>query len=113
MFTDNNHWKVGGLSKDKRFSRGGARDGRADDQCCSLGFGGRAMAIYRVYKLGDDGRISGPPHVVDCRDDEAAMREAHRLLRGHVREVWDLARFVGRIVPARKRTHTEEPPTKP
>jgi len=71
------------------------------------------MAVYRVYKLRDDGRISGPPHVIDCRDDEAAMREARRLLRGHRREVWDLARFVGRIDPMRKQTYTEEPPTKP
>lgn len=71
------------------------------------------MAIYRVYKLRDDGRVSGPPDVVDCRDDEAAMREACRLLRGHACEVWDLARFVGRIDPARRRTYTEEPPTKP
>jgi hypothetical protein len=71
------------------------------------------MAVYRVYKLRDDGRISGPPHVIDCRDDETAMREAGRLLRGHRREVWDLARFVGRIDPTRKRTCTEEPPTKP
>jgi hypothetical protein len=71
------------------------------------------MAVYRVYKLRDDGRISGPPHVIDCGDDEAAMREAHRLLKGHVREVWDLARFVGRIDPTGKRTYTEEPSTKP
>ena len=65
------------------------------------------MPVYRVYKLRDDGRISGPPHVIDCRDDEAAMREARRLLEGHVCEVWDLARFVGRIDPVWKRTHTE------
>ena len=65
------------------------------------------MAVYRVYKLRDDGRISGPPHVIDCSDDDAAMREARRLLKGHVHEVWDLARFVGRIDPVWKRTHTE------
>jgi hypothetical protein len=50
------------------------------------------MAVYRVYKLRDDGRISGPPHVIDCSDDDAAMREVRRLLKGHVREVWDLCR---------------------
>ena len=65
------------------------------------------MTIYRVYKLREDGRVSGPPHVIDCRDDEAALLEARRLFRGHLREVWDLARFVGRIDPVWKRTHTE------
>jgi hypothetical protein len=71
------------------------------------------MTVYRVYKLREDGRISGAPHVIDCRDDEAAMREARRLLRDHVREVWDLARFVGRIDPAPERTYSKEPSTKP
>ena len=70
------------------------------------------MTVYRVYKLREDGRISGPPHVIDCRDDEVAMREARRLLQGHVREVWDLARFVGRINPARKPTQLGERPNK-
>jgi hypothetical protein len=69
------------------------------------------MTVYRVYKLSEDGRVSGPPHVIDCRDDEAAMCEARSLLRGHVREVWDLARFVGRIDPARKRTYSGDPST--
>jgi hypothetical protein len=55
------------------------------------------MPIYRVYKLRDDGRISGPPHIIDCRDDETAVREARGVLNGHVREVWDLARFVVRL----------------
>jgi len=36
------------------------------------------------------------------------MREARGLLKGHVREVWDLARFVGRIEPARKRIPSGE-----
>jgi hypothetical protein len=70
------------------------------------------MTIYRVYKLREDGRVSGPPHVVDCRDDDAAMQEARGLLQGHVREVWDLARFVGRIEPVRKRIHSGERSTK-
>ena len=69
------------------------------------------MAVYRVYKIRDDGRVSGPPHVIDCRDDEAAMREAHRLLTGQVREVWDLARLVGRIDPMAG-TYDEEPSAK-
>jgi hypothetical protein len=71
------------------------------------------MTVYRVYKLRKDGRISGPPHVIDCRHDEAAMREARRRLQGDVREVWDLARFVGRIDPAQNRTHSGEQSTKP
>ena len=59
------------------------------------------MTVYRVYKLREDGRISGPPHVIDCRDDETAMREARRLLRGYAREVWDLARLVGKSIHAK------------
>jgi hypothetical protein len=70
------------------------------------------MTIYRVYKLRDDGRISGAPQVIDCRDDEAAMLEARRLVKGHVREVWDLARFVGRIDPIGRRIPFREPSTK-
>jgi hypothetical protein len=70
------------------------------------------MTIYRVYKLRADGRVSGPPQVIDCRDDEAALHEAHQLFGGHLREVWDLARLVGRIDPASKRTRSEEPSTK-
>jgi hypothetical protein len=66
------------------------------------------MTVYRVYRLREDGRISGPPHVADCRDDEAAMREAHGVLKGHEGEVWDLARFVGRIEPAQKRIRSGE-----
>jgi hypothetical protein len=58
------------------------------------------MPVYRVYKLRADGRVSGPPCVIDCRDDEAAMQAAEGLLKGHTREVWDLARFVGRLDPA-------------
>lgn len=77
-----------------------------------VGLGG-AMTVYRVYKLREDGRVSGPPHVIDCHDDEAALQEAHRLFRGHLREVWDLARFVGRIDPARHRTYFEQPLAKP
>ena len=70
------------------------------------------MTVYRVYKLREDGRVSGPPNVIDCRDDEAALREARRLFRGHLREVWDLARFVGRIDPTRRQTDFEEPAAK-
>jgi hypothetical protein len=70
------------------------------------------MTVYRVYKLREDGRVSGPPHVIDCRDDEAALREARRLFRGHLREVWDLARFVGKIDPARRPADFEEPASK-
>jgi hypothetical protein len=51
------------------------------------------MAVYHVYKLRDDGPISGAPHVIDCRDDEAAMREARRLLRGDAHEVRECTAF--------------------
>ena len=59
------------------------------------------MPIYRVYKLRNDGHVSGPPKVIDCRDDDAALREAQDLHKEHSCEVWDLARFVGRLDPTR------------
>jgi hypothetical protein len=70
------------------------------------------MTVYRVYKLREDGRVSGPPHVIVCRDDEAAMREAHGMLKDHAREVWDLARFVGKIEAEPKRIFSAQRSTK-
>jgi hypothetical protein len=46
------------------------------------------MPDYRFYYLGKDGRVAGPPKVVDCNDDEAAAEEAKQFLDGRVIEIW-------------------------
>jgi hypothetical protein len=45
------------------------------------------MAIYRIYRMDQDGHVAGPADFVDCADDQKAMDI----------EVWDGARCVGKI----------------
>jgi hypothetical protein len=58
---------------------------------------GELMPHYRIYTVDIDGYISGPPSVVTCGDDDEATRRAKDLLNGSDVELWDGARFVGRI----------------
>jgi hypothetical protein len=60
------------------------------------------VPFYRVYALGDDGHVVGPPTLINCDDDEAATREAQRILKNRVLEVWSLTRIVARLDPPRK-----------
>jgi hypothetical protein len=55
------------------------------------------MPHYRIYTVDIDGHISGPPSVESCGDDDEANRRAKDLLNGSDVELWDGARFVGRI----------------
>jgi hypothetical protein len=57
------------------------------------------MPTYRVYTLSKDEHIQSPPRVIDCPDDEAAIKEARRWLDGHALEVWDQHRKIGRLEP--------------
>jgi hypothetical protein len=68
---------------------------------------GRAVRLYRVYTLGEDGRVAGPPHLIECDDDSAAMREAQRILNDRVLEIWNLTRLVAKLEPLRRRLHSE------
>jgi hypothetical protein len=61
------------------------------------------MANYRFYVLDKHDHVREPPQVFECRDDEAAVENAVRLLNGQVIEVWDHSRRVVRLEPAGKR----------
>lgn len=57
------------------------------------------MPEYRLYKIGPDGHIAGPPPVVECQDDLIAIKEARKLLDGHDIEIWQGSRIVSYLVP--------------
>ena len=61
------------------------------------------MPDYRFYVVNKDGHIAGPPLVVDCADDEAAVKEAKQLVDGGVIEIWQRARKVKYLTPDKKR----------
>ena len=55
------------------------------------------MGDYRVYTLDGSGKTTGPPYVVRCEDDDAALILAQRLADDHTREIWEGARRVATI----------------
>ena len=55
------------------------------------------MADYRIYKLDKDGRIVGPPEIVTCENDEAALVIAQQYVDGLAIELWADARRVALI----------------
>jgi hypothetical protein len=57
------------------------------------------VPFYRVYEFGGDNHIVGPPILIKCDDDDAATREAQRILKGRALEVWSLTRLVARLDP--------------
>lgn len=55
------------------------------------------MGDYKLYVMGDNGRIV-KRRDIDLPDDETAFCKAKELSQGeYVIEVFDLARFVGRV----------------
>jgi hypothetical protein len=60
---------------------------------------GGSVPDYRVYKLNHDGHISEPPHVLTCRNDEEAQREARKLLALQALEIWCGSHKVATIKP--------------
>ncbi len=70
------------------------------------------MPQYRVYRLDAAGHVAAPPDLLDVQDDEEAMRRAKLLLDGMALEVWQAARFVGQLDPARDaEAKPDRPPT--
>lgn len=57
------------------------------------------MIAYRLYRLDSDGRVSGPPRIVQCEDDDAVLIEARNYLDGHAIEIWRDNKLVG-LIPA-------------
>lgn len=55
------------------------------------------MVTYRVFMLVSDHRMVGSK-IIECSTDDEAMTVAPRLPGNHQAvEVWELARFVGRV----------------
>ena len=52
------------------------------------------MPEYRLFTFNDAGHITGPAAVIQCADDDAAIKEAKQLLDGHDIEVWQGTRIV-------------------
>jgi hypothetical protein len=63
------------------------------------------MPEYRAYIIGIDGRrfIKATQFLSDHADDAAAMKAAEQLVDKHDVELWDCARLVARIDPAKLR----------
>jgi hypothetical protein len=57
------------------------------------------VSVYRVYVLEADGRVATPPHVVECADDDDAVRLARQYVDGKAVEVWRDASRVARLEP--------------
>jgi len=55
------------------------------------------MALYRIYKIDDEGHIVGPPFEFDGVDDDAAVAEARKYVDGHRMEVWESSRHIATI----------------
>ena len=64
-----------------------------------------AVPSYRVFALDEERHALGPPAVVECGDDEAALEYARQLADGTAVEIWERGRFIalvsgtGRITP--------------
>ena len=58
------------------------------------------MPAYRVYKLDSHGKILGPPHIIECDDDAAAVTEATAYVDGFDLELWDHGRRVA-VIPSK------------
>lgn len=59
------------------------------------------MAEYHFYFIERNGHITRPAKVLECQGDEAAAREAEKLLNGRDIEIWEGARIVAYLVPER------------
>jgi len=57
------------------------------------------MPTYRIYTFDQGGHVRRPPQVIECVNDEAAVKEARQLLDGKVIEVWEQARCIVRLDP--------------
>jgi hypothetical protein len=57
------------------------------------------MAVYRFFEIGEDDPIHQSPSMMDCPDDETAVRRAERLVGDCVVEGWDRSRLVVSLTP--------------
>ena len=57
------------------------------------------MTVYRVYVVDAGGHTSQPPQVIECNDDQEALKQARQLVDGKAVEVWNEAKRVGLLEP--------------
>jgi hypothetical protein len=58
------------------------------------------MQLYRAFSIYND-RIVGPPIVLTCDDDEAAIEQARKLVTDSDIELWQLGRLITRLRPTK------------
>lgn len=57
------------------------------------------MRQYRVYLIDKAGHVAGPPQIISCEDDEAAVVKAKQYVDGVAVEIWDEGRRVTVLPP--------------
>ena len=55
------------------------------------------MPRYRACGVSKVDNITGPPDLIICADDQAAIQQVKEMTSGREIELWDGARFVARI----------------
>ena len=60
------------------------------------------MPDYRIYTLIHANKIAGPPRLITCASDQAAIREAKTHLTDRDIEIWEGSRVVTRLKPTDK-----------
>jgi hypothetical protein len=59
--------------------------------------GSTIMPTYRVHKFSPAGQLSGVPELVDCADDQEAIRKAQHAVDGMDIELWIGTRLVASL----------------
>ncbi len=57
-----------------------------------------ASSVYRLFRLGIDGRILGS-EILDATDDHDALSRAQDKVEGFGVELWDRDRLIARLAP--------------
>jgi len=55
------------------------------------------MREYRIFFLDPDARITRPPQIIVCADDQEAIQKANQFIDGRDIELWEKARFIVRF----------------
>jgi hypothetical protein len=78
----------------------GFSDYLMDSRAVACAWGSWRVSVYRIYILDAAGRIGAPPHVIECDDDNQAIRQARQYVGGRVTEVWRDITLIGRFESA-------------
>lgn len=57
------------------------------------------MPDYKFYAIKENGHVSGPPDIVFCDSDPAALETARRLQAGSDIEIWQGRRLIAYVTP--------------